>query len=744
MILAFLVLWFLAPVLAPPPGYSAGGADIHGLFIPWLETARQALAEGRLPLWDPHQFGGYAFYGNPQVALFYPLTWPLLVLPLRFALGWQMALHLWLLALGTFHFLQKQEVRPLGTWVGTLSLTFSGFIAARIYAGHTGVIATFTWLPWLLLAIQWLVRKPRWWVAIVGAIPMALTILAGHTSSLLYIGLIAGLYVAYLALRTRSKKLFVLLALLLSTGLALSSIQLIPFMETAWLSSRVATSTFQTATEYSFPPAHLITLFLPDYFGEPTTLGYWSVPLFEELIYYAGVPALLGIALALRRPDRRIWLYFALAILGLWLALGHYSFFYRIAYSLMPLFRLTRAPARAAFLFTFAGTVLAALGLTKWQRQPDTNALRRTLLWLSAVGVLVSIAGLAITGAVFASQHPNATSSRLWHQMSAWSWFLLMVISSVALLWHALAGKSSRRRQLAGFLLVLLVLVDLWHFGQKLVHTGSLEPAGFWYTARELIGNNQGRILPWGLSIFEQNGAGQVGLYSVFGYNVMAPAAAEALTSSVPDPRSTAYDLYNVRYVLAHVPLEQFTGGPDGLELAHQEGGVWLYRRPNTLPPAWLVYEAEQIENAERVIARVHEADFDPRRTALVNRNLSCDLTGSPPTPGTVHVQERSSTFWRLTVETAAPALLVLSENAHPGWQVFIDGEAASGLKAYAALRAVCVPPGEHVVTWQFQPFALWAGTTVSLLAFVLLLIGLFRAVRERNRSTTMNTPDYA
>jgi uncharacterized membrane protein YfhO len=109
-----------------------------------------------------------------------------------------------------------------------------------------------------------------------------------------------------------------------------------------------------------------------------------------------------------------------------------------------------------------------------------------------------------------------------------------------------------------------------------------------------------------------------------------------------------------------------------------------------------------------------------------------------------VQIQERSSTFWRLTVETAAPALVVLSENAHPGWQVFIDGEAASGLKAYAALRAVCVPPGEHVVTWQFQPFALWAGTTVSLLAFVLLLIGLFRAVRERNRSTTMNTPDYA
>ncbi len=729
-ILALLVLWFLAPLLAPPPGHSAGGADMRGLFIPWLQTARQALAEGHLPLWDPFQFGGNAFYGNPQVALFYPPTWPLLVLPLRFGPGWYLALHLWLFALGTFHFLQKQGASPLGTWIGTLSLTFSGFIAARIYAGHMGVIATFTWLPWLLLTIQWLAREPRWWTAVVAAVPLALAILAGHTTSLLYLGLIVLLYAVYLVISTRSRKLLLLLVVLFFSGLALSSIQLIPFLEAAWLSSRVANSTFQAASEYSFPPAHLVTLLMPAYFGEPTTLGYWSVPVFEELAYYGGVTGLLGLALALRRPDRLIWLYLALAVLGLWLALGHYSFFYRLAYTVMPFLRLTRAPARAAFLFTFAASILAALGLTKWQRQPDTNALRRTLLWLSTVGALASIAGLAATGAVFAAQHPSDTSGRLWHQLGSWSWLLLMVIIGTGLLWQALAGNSARRRQLAGFLLALLVLVDLWHFGQRLVHTGPLEPAGFWYTTRNLIGDEQERILPWGLSIFEQNGAGQVGLYSIFGYNVMAPAAAEALTSSVPDPRSTAYDLFSVRYVLAHVPLDNFTSGSGGLELAHQEGDVWLYRRPNALPLARLVYQAEQIEAPEAAIARVHQEDFDPQTTAILAGEPPCDLPATPQAQGTVHLQERSDTFWRLTVDTPAPALLVLSENAHPGWRVFVDGEPAQSLTAYTTLRAVCVPPGEHVVTWQFQPFAPWVGATVSLLAFVLLLIALYRRRR--------------
>ncbi|MEZ4516945.1 MAG: hypothetical protein R3C44_08945 [Chloroflexota bacterium] len=41
-------------------------------------------------------------------------------------------------------------------------------------------------------------------------------------------------------------------------------------------------------------------MLIPEFFGEPLQVGYWSVPTFEELTYYAGVLAVLGIILALR------------------------------------------------------------------------------------------------------------------------------------------------------------------------------------------------------------------------------------------------------------------------------------------------------------------------------------------------------------------------------------------------------------------------------------------------------------
>src|SRR5690606_17898227 len=99
-------------------------------------------------------------------------------------------------------------------------------------------------------------------------------------------------------------------------------------------------------------------------------VGYWSVPTFEELTYYAGLVAVLGILLALRRPTRLGWFYILLIVFGLWLALGRYGVLYELAYRFLPPFRLVRAPGRAAFLYLFAASGLLAHALTVWRDMP--------------------------------------------------------------------------------------------------------------------------------------------------------------------------------------------------------------------------------------------------------------------------------------------------------------------------------------------------------------------------------------
>jgi hypothetical protein len=737
LLLALLALLFLNPILWPPPGAATGGADVRALFVPWLTFAREALRAGRLPLWDPFHFAGYPFLSNPQVAFFYPPTWLAWLLPVRLALSLQLAFHLWLMGAGTWLFLRRAGATQTGALLAALTFTFSGFSGARIFAGHLGLLATIAWLPWLLFALLWATGRRHWLAGFVAGIPFGLAILAGHTASLIYLAIVWGALALYLVWQERDAVVFRQLVLAVGAGLALSAVQLLPLIQFGLASGRAMAADFEFASNYSLPPAHLITMLVPEYFGEPTRAGYWSVPVFEELTFYAGILPLLLLPLAVRRPRRDTLLYLALMVAGLWLAMGRYSPLYQLAFRWLPPLQLARAPGRFALLFTFSAAALAGLTLSQWQRRPAPRLTGRVLRGAAGVGVLSGVAALAATGALFAAQHPSDTSGRLWHQIGGWGWLVLMLLLGAALLWALLRPQPPRRARFLAGALLLLALADLWQLSYKFVRPEATAPAAMWADARALIGDTEERVLPWGLSIFEQNGAGQAGLRSVFGYNALEPAATLALAGSIPDPRSTAYDVLAVGYVIAEAPQDAYLEGERALALHGQMGNAWVYRRARALSPVRLVSRAEVIAENEAALARLHEPDFDPGTTAIVAEAPGCELAGAAGA-GAATLVSHEATRWEVETESDGPALLVVAETAYPGWRVTVDGEAARPLVAYTALRAVCVPGGRHVVTWYYRPIVLYAGGLVSMVAIVALSIAACR-FHIRPRTETCN-----
>ncbi|HFQ94158.1 MAG TPA: hypothetical protein ENK32_09130, partial [Anaerolineae bacterium] len=459
---AGLAALFMRRVLRPPVGQALAGNDIRSLFVPWWSFAREALWDGRLPLWDLAQFSGYPFLSNPQVALFYLPTWLALILPVRLGISWYVLLHLVIAGVGMFAYVRfvsrifpetasfrENAVGDGGALLAALAFAFSGFMAARIWAGHVGLIAVHSWLPWMLLSLVWSARRKSAWAGILAGLPFALAVLAGHTTSLLYVGLIWMAFGLFLIWTGHSWKLVARQMVLAgSVGLALSAVQLLPLLEFMGASSRTAAPSYEFASAFSLPPAHLITLLLPEFFGEPTRAGYWSVPSFDELAYYVGVLPLLGLVLALRRPTRLVWFYVVLMIIGLLLALGSYGFLHPIVYDLFPPFRLARAPARAAFLYVFAASALLGEAVAIWQRRlpADRAQLAQLLRWTLGIGLAAGLAALAATGAVFAAQHPTETSGRLWHQLGGWGLALLFLLAGGALLWRYLTAVQKRPR----------------------------------------------------------------------------------------------------------------------------------------------------------------------------------------------------------------------------------------------------------------------------------------------------------
>ncbi len=753
-----LALVFFSGVLLPSEGQVLAGHDMVGNYYIYWNVVREALRGGRLPLWEPNIFGGFPFLAQPQQNTFYPPNWINLFVPVRAGVSLTTLFHVWLASFGMFLFARYMGGRRLPSILAGIGFAYGGLLTGRLWAGHQPVYAVFIWTPLMLLALAWAADRRHWAAAVLAGVPFALSLLAGHIPSFLYVGMVWAAFAVYLFI-TRADRLLVARATVVAAvvGLALAAVQLVPFLQFSATSGRVAEADFEFATDYSLPPAHLVTLVVPEFFGEPTRVGYWSVPTFEELTYYAGVVAVLGIILALRRPSRLAWFYILLIVVGLWLALGRYGVLYEMAYRFLPPFRLVRAPGRAAFLYLFAASALLAHALTLWRETPVEE--RRRLLrpyWPAAVAVfgVALFAALAATGAVFMSVHPTDTSGRLWQQIGGYSVALVMVGIGGALVWayvdtryeirdtseerrvtsderrrlpsYEMTSYERRRAVLIGVALIVLVTADAWLFSHKMVRTAATAPDAVWIDGRALIDEPDGRVLPWGLPLFSQNGAMQVDWPSVFGYDSLEPAAHIALASSVPDPRSTAYDVLGAAHVLSGGPLDEFTGGERGLTLLGQQGAAWVYRRARPLPIARLVYAIEVIPDDAAAIGRVHAPDFDPATTAILPAAAPCDLSPAPQSDGQVEITAHEATRWRIATRSDAPALLVLSENAYPGWRVTVDGMAAESLTAYTAIRAVCVPAGEHVVEWVFSPRVYLVGAFISVAAVGLALAGWF------------------
>lgn len=747
LLLAALSLVFFGRVLRPPTGQVLGGHDMIGYYYPYYDAVRTALREGRLPVWEPALFGGYPFMAQPQQNAFYPPTWVSLIAPTNVMVSWYMLVHVWLAALGMFAFVRYMGGRWLPSLLAGVGFAFGGMLAGRLWAGHSTVYAVNAWASWMMLALVWSVRRGAPAAAVVAGVPLALSLLAGHIPSFLYVGLLWLSFALYLFVTEKEKRSLVARQTLIMgmIGIGLAAVQLAPFIEFSLSSERVAESDYAFATDYSLPPAHLTTLLIPEFFGEPTRVGYWSVPTFEELTYYAGLLAVLGLILALRRPTRLSWFYLALIFFGLWLALGRYGLLYELAYRFLPPFRIVRAPGRAAFLYLFAVSALLGHTLSYWRDRPAEE--RRQALgrfWPAALAVLgiAGFAALAATGAVFMAVHPTDTSGRLWHQVGGYAQAIVLVLLGGGLIWAYLmpvtdsAGdQACRRRSAVAAGLLLLVVVDTWLFSYKMVRLEAAVPDPIWTDSKAILGEPGGRVLPWGVPLFSQNGAMQVELPSVFGYDSLEPAAHIALASSVPDPRSSAYDVLGAGHVLAGAALDDFTDGERPLTLIGQQGSAWVYARARPLPLARLVYAVEVIEDAATAVERVHAPDFDPATTAILHATPQC-VVGPPDAAATAEIVAHEPTRWRIVTDSDTPGLLLLAENAYPGWRATVDGQPAEALTAYTSIRAVCVPAGEHVVEWRYSPSIYWIGGAITMTCLVLLAVTLALLRREEAPTT--------
>jgi hypothetical protein len=220
--------WPWAPFLASGPLQAPALTDPVWQFVPWLRFARNELAAGRLPLWNPHQDGGEPLLANSISALGSPLIWPALALGID--PGWNLSLLLRLLLAASAAFLWLRDLgrSPLAASFGAVGFALSGAFVAWLEHPHTLVAAA---VPLLLLAARRAARSGASGATAAVAGATFLVLSGGHPETQLMAAMLAAAVVAREAAAGRRWRALPGPAGGAFLGLGLAAPLLLPFAE---------------------------------------------------------------------------------------------------------------------------------------------------------------------------------------------------------------------------------------------------------------------------------------------------------------------------------------------------------------------------------------------------------------------------------------------------------------------------------------------------------------------------------
>jgi hypothetical protein len=741
--------------------------DLASQFVYWRSFGFGELRQGNLALWNPYVYSGTPYFSAFQSALLYPPNWLHLCLPLEKACNWNFALHVFLMGWFTHLWVSRHRLHPLACFVAGVLTMLGGAFFLHIFAGHLTNVDALTWMPLLLLAVDGLLentsaagrvrRDETMWV-LLGALAVAMQLLAGHPQTVFRSGVAVMLYavlrVCALHGATRNERLrsAVGVLLLYVGALALTAVQILPGLEMAGESSRQAGITLKVAAMLSLPPENLLTLFLPDFFGNGTSVSYWGRWYGWETIPFVGIVGLLLATMGMWQALReRKWVYLAIPLVLIVLALGAYTPLFPLLFHFVPGFNKFRVNAEFIAPASLFLAYLAALGLNALLKNPP-----RSWAWPAATAVLGGvflIAGWQIqraatslsrqwVGVMQAMEHSKETylSASVYHDpaflMHAGQMASAQVLVAAGLcLAMALLVAVSRRWPRAICGVALLAVLEMAWFARGHLPTFELS-ALRQPTVEAFFTANPPSVAERVLNIEHPNSGLRFGAYDIWAYDpIVLGRYAQFMAwtqSQNPDTAEMYVDFKHLHPLYRILRLRYVFLTENG------EVRVGQAAQP-PLPQVLLAPEYAVEQSRAAVFAAMNRKDFDPRREVILE---------SEPQPrpakgarGFAKVTRQGTDFLEIEAQTDKPTMLLVTDSYSNGWKAWgMEGSAQqeySVLPANYVLRAIPLEAGHHRICMEYVPRGFTVGKWISLVALVLYLgawVGISTASKKRRQ----------
>ena len=195
------LLFFGELVHYPTQVLYSGHSDLLAMHLPmkcFLVRSWQQTEE--VPLWNPYSFAGMPLVHDVQVAAFYPLHWPLYLLPeelIGAAMSWLIVFHVLIAGWCMFAYARSQGLEGTASFVAALGYMFAGKWLLHVLAGGHYIMIPLAWLPLVLL----LMERAIWQGSIVHATwagtVFALIVVGTHPQMTLYAGLFTAVWCSW-------------------------------------------------------------------------------------------------------------------------------------------------------------------------------------------------------------------------------------------------------------------------------------------------------------------------------------------------------------------------------------------------------------------------------------------------------------------------------------------------------------------------------------------------------------------
>lgn len=719
-------------------------------FYPWREFAMSELAQGRLPLWNPYNGAGAPLLANYQSALLYPphLLYWLWSGPQT--MGYLGVLHLAWAGLGMWFLTGGYQLPTLGRGVAALAFPLSSTLVARF--GTFPMVDVAAWLPWLVLAVDALISRVTLWRILALAAVLAMQLLAGHAQWTFYSLVLAGGYVAWRVVGERRHAIPILaaglLALALSIGIAAA--QLVPTAELQRESQRAAGVDEEYALNFSYAPLSLITLFNPNFFGNPGDGSYVIGGAYFESAAYVGilpvVLAILGTAHYVRcwrrkrplaaGPYGHLIPYFAIVtVIAFILALGKFGI-YGLLYRYVPTFNMFQAPARWLLLAVFSLSLLAAFAVSFWKPTPQ---IRRRARMMLIAAISLTIAG--IIGSLLMRNAPPITL-----QMARGVAVLGALLLSVALIF---VTQPTNERRFARWSVVVLLFVaaDLWWANALSNPTiapqfyDRRDPAPssrlFWPDAnnRALPDVAFERFLP--LNNYRTAIERQAAYRTSYLPNLNLLDRQPSLNSFEP-LRPAGYERF-----MALLNTSQRPALLRAAAVGQVEGSS---RTVTGASRIWLVASVHPVSSLDEAIAALSDETWNPDQSVIVATTaslpppLQLERGSGGEVNGTAHIVSETPLALEIAVESPTDAMLVVADTYYPDWTATVNDQPVPIYRANAAFRTVPITAGRHTIRMAYQPPSVVIGAAISAAALAIYALMFVAAlIRLRMRSAIMS-----